>query len=64
MTNNEEFEKYNNQESEKDYAPFPDPFPEDSGFGPLTSDNRKEWWKDKRKWEAVHGSPDEKPEGI
>lgn len=47
--------------TEKDYAPFPEPFPTDTGFSPLDSDNRKEWRTDKARWEAIHGHPDERP---
>ena len=40
-----------------DHKPFPTPYPEDTGFGPLDYDNAKEWRKDKAKWEAIHGAP-------
>ena len=33
-------------------AEYPEPVPEETGFGPMDSDNRKEWRKDKAKWEA------------
>jgi hypothetical protein len=42
---------------EQNGEPFPDPPPEKTGFGPLDSDNYKEWLKDKRRWEAEHGPP-------
>lgn len=48
-----------NDDAQKDYAPYPHPFPVSSGFSPLDSDDRKEWRKDKAKWEAEHGHPDE-----
>ena len=49
----------NDKEPDEDYAPFPIPFPESTGFSPLDNDNRKEWRKDKPKWEEVHGKPEE-----
>ena len=33
-------------------ADYPEPAPAATGFGPMDSDNRKEWRKDKAKWEA------------
>ena len=41
-----------------DHQPFPEPYPEDTGFSPLDSDNRKEWRNAKAKWEAIHGQPE------
>jgi hypothetical protein len=41
----------------QDGEPFPDPYPTSTAFGPLDSDNAKEWRKDKRKWEEEHGPP-------
>ena len=32
-------------------TPFPDPAPKSQGFGPLDSDNHKEWLQDRRKWD-------------
>jgi hypothetical protein len=49
------------QPADRDFAPFPDPFPEDSIFSPITSDDRKEWRKAKAKWEAEHGRPEDAP---
>ena len=42
---------------EQDHAPFPEPYPEDTGFSPQDSDNRKEWRKAKAAWERIHGEP-------
>ena len=32
--------------------PFPVSRPRETGFGPLDSDNSKEWNRDRRRWEA------------
>lgn len=42
---------------EPDGEPFPEPPPAETGFGPLDSDNYKEWLKQKREWEREHASP-------
>ena len=42
---------------EQDGAPFPEPRPEETGFGPLDADNFKEWNRARRRWEAEHGPP-------
>lgn len=34
------------------HAPFPEKSPEETGFGPLDSDNFKEYNRDRRRWEA------------
>lgn len=50
-------EKSNANEQAAGPVPFPEPFPEKTGFGPIDADNAKEWRKDKAKWEREHGTP-------
>ncbi|SOC53577.1 hypothetical protein SAMN05660748_4502 [Blastococcus aggregatus] len=46
-----------NPTPELDGEPFPEPYPQSTGFGPMDSDDAKEWRKAKAKWEKEHGPP-------
>ena len=41
--------------AEHDYAPFPEPFPQIIGLGPVDVENVREWMARRDEWEAVHG---------
>ncbi|SFT82581.1 hypothetical protein SAMN05660657_03318 [Geodermatophilus amargosae] len=43
----------------RDGAPFPEPRPERTGFGPMDTDDLRQWLKAKRRWEEEHGPADE-----
>ena len=44
-------------DTKHDHAPFPEPKPEKTGFGPMDSDDLKEWQKARRRWVTEHGEP-------